>query len=194
MITGLWQRIAQALKPQASELERKGQYPRQAAVMVLLTDEPEPEMIFTLRAKHLNHHAGEVCFPGGMWEPQDDSLLTTALRETHEEIGLHPSLVDVIGALPAHETRSGTRVRPFVGRVPASTKFYLNHHELQLLFKVPVEAFSQGLQVRTDIFDRGGNRLRIPAYVYQGYEIWGFTAAVTAELLPALQPAATKPV
>ena len=161
--------------------------------MVLITDSPEPELIFTLRAKHLNHHAGEVCFPGGMWEPQDASLLASALRETHEEIGLHSSLIQVIGALPTRATRSGVQVRPYVGRIPVASKFTLNPHELDSLFTVPLAAFAQGLQVRTDIYERNGQRWRIPAYVYQGFEIWGFTAGVTAELLSMLQHASTKP-
>jgi len=188
VIPHLWDKLAGALEPFADVLTQTGEFPRQAAVMVLLTDSPSPELIFTLRAKHLNHHAGEVCFPGGMWEPQDESLLASALRETHEEIGLHSSLIDIIGALPTRATRSGTQVRPFVGKVPAASKFTLNHHELEELFTVPLEAFAQGLQVRTDVFERNGQRFRIPAYVYQGFEIWGFTAGVTAELLRMLQP------
>ncbi|RYZ32398.1 MAG: CoA pyrophosphatase [Sphingobacteriales bacterium] len=73
-----------------------GAFPKQAAVMVLMTEEVSPKIIFTLRSKHLNQHAGEVCFPGGKWEPQDHSLLTTALRETHEEIGVSPGIIDVL--------------------------------------------------------------------------------------------------
>jgi 8-oxo-dGTP pyrophosphatase MutT (NUDIX family) len=154
---------------------------------VLITDVVAPELIFTLRAKHLNQHAGEVCFPGGKWEQQDGSLLTTALRETHEEIGISPNMIDVLGALPARATRSGALVQPFVGKIPADCRFDLNHHELQELFTVPLSAFQQGLQVRTDVFERNGLRVRVPAYMYQHYEIWGFTAGITAELLTLLQ-------
>lgn len=182
-----WQGVADALSPHGSAQSFEGSFPQQAAVMVLLTDAASPELIFTLRAKHLNQHAGEVCFPGGKWEPQDDSLLTTALRETHEEIGLSPNMIDVLGALPARATRSGALVQPFVGKIPADCRFELNHHELEELFTVPLAAFQHGLQVRTDVFERNGVRVRIPAYVYQHYEIWGFTAGVTAELLTLLQ-------
>jgi len=182
----LWPMIAEALEPQGDAKSFVGSFPRQAAVMVLITDAASPEIIFTLRSKHLNQHAGEVCFPGGKWEPQDNSLLTTALRETHEEIGLSPNMVDVLGALPARATRSGALVQPFVGKIPADCRFDLNHHELEELFSVPLAEFQRGLQVRTDIFERNGKRFRIPAYVYQGFEIWGFTAGVTAELLSLL--------
>jgi 8-oxo-dGTP pyrophosphatase MutT (NUDIX family) len=182
-----WTAISEALSPNGDLKSFAGSFPQQAAVMVLITDSISPEMIFTLRAKHLNQHAGEVCFPGGKWELQDDSLLSTALRETHEEIGLSPNLIDVLGALPARATRSGALVQPFVGKIPAECRFNLNYHELEELFTVPLEAFQQGLQVRTDVFERNGQRFRFPAYVYQGFEIWGFTAGVTSELLSLLQ-------
>jgi 8-oxo-dGTP pyrophosphatase MutT (NUDIX family) len=192
-----WQKLAEALGANgniaAFSCAFAGAFPRQAAVMLLMTDAAEPELIFTLRAKHLNQHAGEVCFPGGKWEPQDDSLLTTALRETHEEIGLAPNMIDVLGALPARATKSGAMVQPFVGKIPADCRFALNHHELDVLFSVPLAAFQHGLQVRTDVFEHHGVRVRIPAYVYQGYEIWGFTAGVTADLLTLLQSLTLKP-
>jgi len=181
-----WQKIIAALAPLATEADADLQGPRQAAVMVLLSSSPKPEVVYTLRAKHLSHHAGEVCFPGGMWESHDQSLMATALRETHEEIGLHPSLVQVLGSLPKRQTRSGTWVQPFVGRIPADCKFELNPHELDELFTVPLADFTRGLQVRTDTFERNAIRERIPVYQYHHYEIWGFTAAVTADLLTRL--------
>jgi 8-oxo-dGTP pyrophosphatase MutT (NUDIX family) len=187
MNRAFWQALEDALKPNGDPQSFVGSFPQQAAVMILLTDEISPQVIFTLRSKHLNQHAGEVCFPGGKWEPQDNSLLTTALRETHEEIGVSPGIVNVLGTLSARATRSGAMVRPFVGRIPADCRFDLNPHELEELFSVPLSAFAQGLQVRTDVFERNGQRFRIPAYVYDGYEIWGFTAGVTAELLILLQ-------
>ncbi len=181
-----WGSLATALKPYGDCQSFTGESPKQAAVMVLITDEASPKIIFTLRSKHLNQHAGEVCFPGGKWEPQDHSLLATALRETHEEIGLAPAMIDVLGALPARATKSGAMVQPFIGKIPSDCRFHLNHHELDTLFSVPLSAFEHGLQVRTDVFERNGQRFRIPAYVYEIYEIWGFTAGVTADLLKQL--------
>lgn len=184
----LWSGIADALAPQASLMTQADQFARQAAVMVLITDEISPQLIFTLRAKHLSYHAGEVCFPGGMWEPEDATLLKSALRETHEEIGLSADFVTVLGALPVRITRSGTLVTPFVARIPADYCFDLNFAELDSLFTVPLEQFIVGLQIRTDIFEHNDQKFHMPAYVYQDYEIWGFTAAVTAELLIMLRP------
>jgi 8-oxo-dGTP pyrophosphatase MutT (NUDIX family) len=184
----LWSSIADALAPQAVRLTQSDQFAQQAAVMVLITDEASPQLIFTLRAKHLTYHAGEVCFPGGMWEPEDTTLLHSALRETHEEIGLPPHLVDVLGALPERQTRSGTRVTPFVAYIPADYGFEPNPAELDSLFTVPLEQFMVGLQIRTDIFQHNGKPSQMPVYAYQNYEIWGFTASVTADLLVLLRP------
>lgn len=181
-----WRAMAEALAENGSMASCAGTFPQQAAVMVLLTDEASPELIFTLRAKHLSQHAGEVCFPGGKWEPHDSSLLITALRETHEEIGLVPAMVDVLGALPARATKSGAMVQPFVAKIPAACRFKLNYGELDALFSVPLADF-RGLQVRTDVFVRKGQEFRFPAYVYQDFEIWGFTAGVTSDLLSLLQ-------
>ena len=184
----LWSDIASALAPQAAFLTQSDQFVRQAAVMLLITDEVSPQIIFTLRAKHLTYHPGEVCFPGGMWEPQDATLLQSALRETHEEIGLPPHLMEVLGALPVRPTRGGTIVTPFVARIPANYCFELNPNELDALFTVPLDQFRVGLQIRTDIFEHNDQQFHMPAYAYQDYEIWGFTAAVTADFLTLLRP------
>ena len=179
----LWSAITNALAPQAALLTQADQFIRQAAVMVLITDEISPQLIFTLRAKHLTYHAGEVCFPGGMWEPGDATLLASALRETQEEIGLSPSAVNVLGALPVRLTRSGTVVTPFVARISHNCLFTPNLQELDAVFSVPLAQFATDLQIRMDSFKREGVSYRVPAYRYQDYEIWGFTAAVTVEFL-----------
>ncbi len=77
-----------------------------AAGLVALVDNGEiPEIILTQRAHHLNSHAGEVAFPGGMWDAEDTDLLQTALREAKEEIDLDPAVVDVIATLPSATPR-----------------------------------------------------------------------------------------
>ena len=87
-----------------------------AAVLLLLHGDPaDPQIVLTQRAMHLNNHAGEVAFPGGMWDATDQNLLHTALRETYEEIGLSPHLVEPIAMLPAASPkRRNLCVTPFV--------------------------------------------------------------------------------
>lgn len=158
----------------------------QAAVLVLISRGDNPSVLYTKRAAHLRQHPGEVCFPGGMWEADDGDLFATALRETHEEIGLSGSGIQLLGRLPLSHTRAGMPVTPFVASYDAASPLRLSPAELDSVFCVPLEVFHKGIQVREDSFERNGRVLRVPAYHYEGYEIWGFTAAVTAQLLRLL--------
>jgi 8-oxo-dGTP pyrophosphatase MutT (NUDIX family) len=158
----------------------------QAAVLILISQGETPSLLYTKRALHLRQHPGEVCFPGGMWEPGDIDLSTTALRETYEEIGLPATEARLLGCLPQSHTRAGTPVTPFVASFDPSFPLYPSLAELESIFTVPLAEFRRGIQVRVDRFERQGRVFEAPAYHYQGYEIWGFTAAVTAQLLSLL--------
>lgn len=183
----LWQYLQNHLKSNLALTQQVGFFPAQAAVMVLFTDDAHnPEMIFTLRARHLSNHPGEVAFPGGMWEADDKTLLDTALRESHEEIGLSPAAVKLLGACKPRATRAGVRVSPFVGVIDAQIELVPNPDELDAVFRVPLSAFKAGIQTRTDIFSHEGKSYRVPAYHHQGYEIWGFTAALTSEIITTI--------
>lgn len=155
----------------------------QAAVLVLISRGDNPAVLFTKRAAHLRQHPGEVCFPGGMWEAGDADLFTTAQRETYEEIGLPAAEIHLLGRLPQSHTRMGTTVTPFVASFNAGAPLLLSPDELDSAFLVPLTAFSAGIQVREDQFERNGSVFKVPVYHYEGFEIWGFTAAVTAQLL-----------
>lgn len=178
------ERLSQQLLSTVEVLDSPGLFPEQAAVLALITDHPRrPELVFTLRAAHMRRHAGEVAFPGGKWEPQDPDLLATALRETDEEVALPPSRVQVLGACHATLTSKGTPVIPFVGVIAHSSVMVPNPNELQAIFRVPIDWFSEQRQHRVDVYRLGGVTYRVPAYHYGNYEIWGFTAAVTQEIL-----------
>jgi 8-oxo-dGTP pyrophosphatase MutT (NUDIX family) len=180
------ERLQYSLRPTGELTESPGLFPEQAAVMVLITDHPTaPELIYTLRAQHLRQHPGEVAFPGGKWEPQDADLLTTALRETHEEVALPPSQVRLLGASKPFATRAGTQVTPFVGLVAHAVVLTPNPNELESVFRVPLSWFTPDNCLRVDEFSRAGRTYRVPAYGYGEYEIWGFTAAVTQDILAA---------
>ena len=158
----------------------------QAAVILLISNDDNPSILYTKRAAHLRQHPGEVCFPGGMWEQEDIDLFATARREVHEEIGLPDSGIQLLGRLPQSHTRAGTPVTPFVASFDPGLPLYASPDELGSIFTVPLSAFNEGIQVREDTFERHGRMIQIPVYHYQGYEIWGFTASVTAQLLDIL--------
>jgi len=157
---------------------------QQAGVMMLITDLTVPEVILTLRHSKLSSHAGEVAFPGGRRDPEDSDILATALRETHEELGIEPDLVRPLGALSDVLSKHRLKVVPWVGVVPPEVVEQPNPDEIEAVFRVPLSFFMEPGRARFDLFtDVSGKTRYAPAWDYQGYEIWGLTAWVIAELL-----------
>jgi len=157
-----------------------------AAVLILISREEKPRILYTRRAMHLRNHPGEICFPGGMRERQDENLWATALRETQEEIGLPSMEIELLGSLPPAVTRAGTGVIPFVARFNGQYPVAPTLDELDRIFHVPLDDFQFGIKTRDDHFHHQGRAYRFPVYQYQDYEIWGFTAGVTEQLLKKL--------
>jgi 8-oxo-dGTP pyrophosphatase MutT (NUDIX family) len=154
-----------------------------AILLALVSDPDDPKIILTKRAEHLNSHRGEVAFPGGKWEEDDTDLLMTALRETEEEIGLHPSSVEVIASLPANFTRYSMRVRPYVGVIPPGLSLEANPDELDAVFYVPLRYLLDPSNLTVDHFTGPDYSLNMPCYIYQGYRIWGFSLVVLTDFL-----------
>ena len=156
-----------------------------AAVLVALHgDSSDPQVILTQRAFHLNNHAGEVAFPGGMWDETDTDLLQTALREAHEEIGLLPSLVEPIATLPvAVPKRRSLKVTPFVGLVDGPLNLVAEPGEIGALFDAPLQLF---MDINNyDYFEMKTEHgaLSFPFLPYKDYKIWGFTLKVLTDML-----------
>lgn len=185
MTSPLFAHLCRRLLPPDRSVTQTHSLVGQAAVLILLSESLEPCLLYTKRAVHLRQHAGEVCFPGGMWEPGDENLSATALRETWEEIGLPSGAVRLLGMLEPSQTLAGTRVTPFVASFDADYPLSPNPEELESIFTIPLSRF-EGMQVGVKQFERAGRRYQVPIYQDQGYEIWGFTAAVTARLLAHL--------
>lgn len=157
-----------------------------AAVLVAITRGESVEVLLTRRAAHLNSHGFQVAFPGGKWESGDADLVQTALRESWEEVGLDPQLVDIKGSLPKRMSRWGVEVYPFVGIVPEVVDVQANPEEIDEIFLVPLSFFIDTSPERVDIVERLGNRLEVPVWHYEQFEIWGLTALIIKDLLNAL--------
>lgn len=156
----------------------------QAAVLLAITrNEQNPSLVLTKRSEFLSTHSGEVSLPGGKWEVQDRHLRDTALRETWEEVGVTPESVELVGDLPVVNTWRGLTVAPFVGLIDENTEFIPNPGELDAVFQVPLQFFLDDQRVRTDIFMRDMGNVWAPAYEYEGFEIWGFTARLIASFV-----------
>ena len=154
-----------------------------AAVLLALTDQPDPEVILTLRAEHLTTHSGEVSLPGGRWEEGDASLEFTALRETEEEIGIPTDAIRVLGPLWKRSTRWQVEVTPWVGVVSPDVQMTPNPGELDAIFRVPLSFFLADPRIRTDRITIDQRAIYLPAYQFDEYEIWGFTAGILTEFM-----------
>ena len=109
-----------------------------AAVLVPVVDRSEPTVLFTVRTQELASHAGQVAFPGGKIDPQDENPAAAALREAREEIGLAPGLIEPLGYLDLYLTFSGFRILPTVARVRPDYALTLNPREVTEIFEVPL--------------------------------------------------------
>jgi len=155
----------------------------EAAVLIAVTNTANPEIILTKRSEALSSHKGEVALPGGRIDLTDADIIHTALRESHEEVGLHPRDVEVLGQLDPMVTRFGMKVTPVVGLVPENIILTANPVELDAVFKVPLEFLLRDQRLRTDIGTIGGHKVQVPCWRYHNYEIWGVTAVILVMLM-----------
>ncbi|MCL6415872.1 CoA pyrophosphatase [Aestuariirhabdus sp. Z084] len=156
----------------------------EAGVLIPLRERAgEVELVLTLRSEQLSTHSGEVAFPGGKRDLEDRDLWHTALRESHEEIGLDPSTVTRLAEMGPLVSRFGIKVTPFVGIIPADAQLEANLDELDCIFSVPLSFFLEDKRLRTDSIRFQQKTYYVPAYEYDGYQIWGLTAVMLVELL-----------
>lgn len=148
----------------------------EAAVLIAITDHKEPDVILTRRADHLSSHAGEVAFPGGKCDPEDESVFATALRESYEEVLMPPAQVELIGPMPPSVSKMGLKVIPVIGIIPHHLELVASEDEIDSIFRVPLRYFLETAPPDFTEKEYQGVRYRIPCYNYEGYVIWGLTA------------------
>jgi 8-oxo-dGTP pyrophosphatase MutT (NUDIX family) len=156
---------------------------KDAAVLVPLFQDPGGGLhaVFTRRRHDLRRHAGEISFPGGR-QDEGETLLETALREAHEEIGLPPSGVSVLGALPPTPTFvTNYAIYPFVGSIAPGFAWVAQHTEVDEVLELPLDELRAGHGERRLV--RRGIAFRTPTYEVGGHMIWGATARILGDLL-----------
>ena len=161
-----------------------------AAVLIPLFErDGELHVVYIRRSDHVASHRGQVAFPGGRVDAVDATLLDAALREAHEEVGIDPASVDVIGGLSTmHTTNSGIIVAPFVGVIPPDAPLEPDPSEVAEIFDVPLSAL-RDQRFRGDYEWNPDGRARgskFPAILYGGQVIWGLTLRITINLLEIL--------
>jgi 8-oxo-dGTP pyrophosphatase MutT (NUDIX family) len=160
---------------------------RDAAGLVLVFPiARRPHVVLTVRAGTLGRHGGQVSLPGGVVEPAE-TFEEAALREAHEEIGLAPEDVRIIGPLtPLDIPISGFRLHPVVAATPRHPALRPAHGEVASILEIPIDALCDRQCLVSNERERDGRRLLIPAFHVGGHEIWGATAMVLAEFLSLL--------
>ena len=158
-----------------------------AAVLVpIFLDGTRLVTVFTKRRSDLRRHAGEISFPGGRQDP-DEQLWDTALREAEEEIGLARGLVRLAGGLPPIGTFvTNYAVYPFVGVIESGGGFRPSPQEVEEVVELPLTDLAAGFERKRLI--RRGVPIRTATYTVGGHLIWGATARIVAQLLDRLAP------
>ncbi|MDQ6646244.1 MAG: CoA pyrophosphatase [Pseudomonadota bacterium] len=154
-----------------------------AAVLIGFRDGVQPRLVLTVRTDHLQSHAGQVAFPGGRTDPDDGDAVTTALRESEEEIGLDRALVTPLGYLDRFETISGFCITPVVARIAEQARLYPSPDEVAEVFEVPLAFLLEPANLRRYTMDFRGHRRDMVEFVHGGHRIWGATAAILLNLL-----------
>ena len=163
---------------------------RAAAVLIAVT-RPKPaepsRVVLTLRSEKLKSHAGQVSLPGGSCDPEDSSRQETALREAEEEIGLPRDAVEVIGQMGAIALPSGFEITPVIGLIDSGLQLTPCPREVADIFHPPLELLmTPPAYLRSSAHYRGAERtiLELP---YEGFRIWGATAAILHSLAKQVQ-------
>jgi 8-oxo-dGTP pyrophosphatase MutT (NUDIX family) len=156
--------------------------PMHASVLVPIVMREHPTVLLTERTLHLSDHSGQIAFPGGKADQDDADATATALREAQEELGLEPSFVQVLGALPHYLTGSAFIVTPVVALVQTGFTLNPNPGEVAAVFEVPLEFLMNPAHHRRHVFEWQGVRREWFSMPYQDdlqqRFIWGATAGM----------------
>lgn len=143
--------------------------------------------LFTKRTDTVEHHKGQISFPGGGQHPEDGNLWATAIRETEEEIGVPRESIRLLGALPRMVTVTDFEVSPFVGAIPYPIVFRPEAAEVESILEIPLSYLLDPQVVEEKALRWKGHDVMTLVYHYHGHAIWGATARILADFLEALQ-------
>jgi len=160
-----------------------------AAVLLPLYDHAdELHILFTRRSELVEHHKGQISFPGGAYDDEDGDLARTAVRETFEEIGIAPEHVEIIGQLDEMVTISNFLVRPFVGRITRPGPYPFVHSEVEVveILEVPLAHLLDEANVVAEPRVYHGRPTTAYSYRWRDHLIWGATARILKQFIDLL--------
>lgn len=167
-------------------LDETGGQPVPAAVLVAITDRPEPGLILTTRREDMRTHAGQVAFPGGRIDP-GESAGQAALREAWEELGLDPDVAEPVAELPPYRTVTGYGVTPLLAAVPPDLPLAPHEHEVEEWFEAPLAFLIDRANHRRESLLFAGRQRHYYRIDWNGRDIWGATAAMIVNLARMLR-------
>ena len=179
--------IPATVSPLVGDLpEQRGNAQIEAAVLIAITDRPEPGVILTVRREHLRTHAGQIAFPGGRLDPNEEAV-AAALREAHEEIVLNPAVVDLVGPIEPYRTVTGYIITPVLAVIPPDLPLQAHEHEVADWFEAPLEFLLDpaNQHERSALFQ--GKTRHYYEIIWNERRIWGATAAMIVNLSRRLQ-------
>jgi 8-oxo-dGTP pyrophosphatase MutT (NUDIX family) len=166
---------------------------RRAAVLVpLIESGGRFDLLLTKRTETVEHHKGQISFPGGAVDACDDSLIAAALREAYEEVGLPADAVRILGALDEVSTPSGFLITPIIGVIAALPELSANPAEVREIFCVPFEAFFDESRVREELRVIDGIKRIVYFYDIGTEPVWGATAFIIHRLVALLREYGTE--
>lgn len=185
------ERIRAALAAYQPEYIDEPSLPKAAVLLPLYDTGNEPHVLFTRRSELVEHHKGQISFPGGAFDDADPDLRHTALRETWEEIGVAMDHVEVIGQLDEMITVSNFLVRPFVGRITEPGPYPFVHSEVEVaeILEVPLAHLRDETNLFVEVRDYQGRRVPVYSYRWGRHLIWGATGRILKQFLDLLEAA-----
>ena len=155
-----------------------------AVLLALHPVDGEICVVLQKRSQLVEHHKGEISFPGGMADAEDESRLATALREAHEEMGIRPEDVDIIGRLDDSPTITGFMISTYVGAIPAGYVFTPSTIEVESVLQAPLSHLRNPTSRRSEARLRpDGSLYEMPAFAYRGEVVFGATARILDQFL-----------
>jgi 8-oxo-dGTP pyrophosphatase MutT (NUDIX family) len=172
---------------EAAEMDSSGGQNDAAVLVPLYLKDGDLHAVFTKRREDLRRHAGEISFPGGRPDFEEEDLRTTALREAEEEIGLPREAVEIVGALPPTGTFvTNYRIHPYVGVIEHGREWELEPNEVEVVLEFALPALVRGFEMQRLL--KKGVPIKTPTYTVNGSLVWGATARIVQNLLERLDP------
>jgi 8-oxo-dGTP pyrophosphatase MutT (NUDIX family) len=160
---------------------------RAAVLMLFFLKGDELNVLLTKRTEDVEHHKGQISFPGGSCDDEDAHIIDTALRESEEEVGLMRGAIEVLGIFDEYETPSGFSITPVVAYTESLPLLTRNAAEVAEILEVPVSLFLDEGNERVEQRNRFGRTIEVYFYRHGQHEIWGATAAILRAFLRSLK-------